>query len=157
MGGSQVNGTGLLSVMCSDRTRGNGHRLEHRKFHKNMKNLFTLWVTEHWDRLPREAVESPSLEIFKTPMDAFLHNLLWGTCCSKGLDWMIPANSYDSVIMLLMKQYSESRLVRQPRGIWILLYLSQTPPPHSCICCLEMSASQENPDAFSSSFACQEL
>ena len=63
MGGSQVNGTGLLSVMCSDRTRGNWHRLEHRKFHKNMKNLFTLWVTEHWDRLPREAVVSFSGDI----------------------------------------------------------------------------------------------
>ena len=32
------------------------------------KNFFTLMVTEHWDRLPREAAGSP-LETFKTHLD----------------------------------------------------------------------------------------
>jgi len=64
-------------VVPSDRTKGNGHILKHRKFHLNMrKNFFPLRVTEHWKRLPREAVESPSLEIFKTRLDKFLCNLL---------------------------------------------------------------------------------
>jgi len=40
------------------------------------KNFFTLRVTEHWNRLPRELVESPSLEIFKTCLDKVLCNLL---------------------------------------------------------------------------------
>ena len=40
------------------------------------KNFFTLRVTEHWNRLPREVVESPSLEIFKTHLDKVLCTLV---------------------------------------------------------------------------------
>ena len=45
----------LFLAVCSDRTRNNCLKLEHRKFQKNMQmNFFTVKVTEHWNMLPRE-------------------------------------------------------------------------------------------------------
>lgn len=47
-------------VPC-ERTRGNGHRLIQKW------NILTIVRrTEHWHRMPREVVDSPFLEIFKT-------------------------------------------------------------------------------------------
>jgi len=40
------------------------------------KKFFSLRVVKHWNRLPREAVDSPSLEIFRTRLEEVLCSLL---------------------------------------------------------------------------------
>ncbi|KFQ23855.1 hypothetical protein N332_14477, partial [Mesitornis unicolor] len=55
----------------------NGFKLEEGRFRLDIrKKFFTVRVVRHWPRLPREAVDAPSLEVFKARLDGALGNLV---------------------------------------------------------------------------------
>jgi len=72
-GGCKGDGARLSSVVSSGRRLGFGYELKHGRFSLNIrKHFLTVGGTKHWHRLPREAVESPSLEIFKSHLGTVL-------------------------------------------------------------------------------------
>jgi len=70
-------GEGLSSRVFSDRKRGNGFKLEEGRFRLAVrKEFFTMRMVKLWNMLPREALDAPSLTVFKARLDGALSNVV---------------------------------------------------------------------------------
>lgn len=66
-GGFQEDGAKLFTGRYGRRRTGNEHKLKQEKFRLNIRKIFLpVRTVNYQNRLPSEAVQSPSLEDFKT-------------------------------------------------------------------------------------------
>ena len=76
-GAYRKDGVNIFNRARCNRTRSNGFKLREVRFRLGIrKKFFTMRVVKHWNRLPREVAETPSLETFKPRLDMALSSLV---------------------------------------------------------------------------------
>lgn len=69
-------GEALITMACSDRTRGDSFKLKARRFRSDVRKFFTMRLVRSWSRQPKEVVNVPFMKTFQVRLDGKLGNLV---------------------------------------------------------------------------------
>ena len=99
----------LFLVVWSNRTGNNGLKLEHGKFHTNMKKKLLYGKGDRaLEQVARRDCGVPFYEDIQDLLDAYRCDLLWGTCFSRGLDLLDLSDLLRSLLTPVILTFCET-------------------------------------------------